>query len=84
METAFLGTVSTLEGERWTLEVDVRDVSRTFKVDTGADATVVPDRIYRDVFKNVSLQSPEKVLKGTSQKTPTVLRVMNETLHCRD
>lgn len=83
METAFLGTVSTLEGERWKLEVDVRNVSRTFKVDTVADVPVVPDRIYRDVFKNVSLQSPEKLLKCPSQKTLTVFGVMNETLHYR-
>lgn len=53
VETAFLGTVSTLEVERRKVKVDVRDFSITFKVGTGADVTVVPDRIYRDVFKNV-------------------------------
>ncbi|XP_042150091.1 uncharacterized protein LOC120850155 [Ixodes scapularis] len=82
-ETAFLGTVFTSEGQRWIVQVDVREVSITFKVDTGADVTVIPEKMYKELFKDVSLQNPKKVLKGPSKKSLTVLGVMNETLYYR-
>ena len=45
---AFLGEIETEPSEYfWSVEVTLNDSSVRFKIDTGADVTVIPERIYK-------------------------------------
>lgn len=47
-EDIFLGTVDTGK-QAWTVDIKIRDTNVTFKIDTGADITVVPEQVYRQI-----------------------------------
>lgn len=67
----FLGSVSS-EGQAWTAIIQVKDAKITFKLDTGADVTVIADSDLSKIFANEHrpvLQQPEKPLLGPG-KTP--------------
>ncbi|XP_025755625.1 uncharacterized protein LOC112842686 [Oreochromis niloticus] len=67
----FLGSVSS-DGQAWTAIIQVKDAKITFKLDTGADVTVIADSDLSKIFANEHrpvLQQPEKPLLGPG-KTP--------------
>lgn len=33
--------------QAWTADIQIRNTRQTFKIDTGADVTVVPEQVYR-------------------------------------
>ena len=51
-----------------------------FKIDTGADVTVIPASVYKK-SQNNKLQPARKLLRGPSQHTLTVLGKFHGTLH---
>ena len=68
---AFLGTVSS-EGEPWLINLNVNEHTAVFKIDTGADVTVLSE----DEFKRRQfpvLESAKRVLQGPGQ-TPITVR----------
>ena len=59
----FLGAV----GENpWTVNLALNGQSVEFCIDTGAEVTVIPERIYCTLH-NVSLSTPPRILRGPSQ-----------------
>ncbi|CAI5638740.1 unnamed protein product [Oreochromis niloticus] len=67
----FLGSVSS-DGQAWTAIIQVKDAKIAFKLDTGADVTVIADSDLSKIFANEHrpvLQQPEKPLLGPG-KTP--------------
>lgn len=67
---AFLGTVS-LDGEPWLINLKVNEHTAVFKIDTGADVTVLSE----DVFQNwefPELERAKKVLQGPGLTPITV------------
>jgi hypothetical protein len=41
--SSYLGTIGCVPDEPWTIKLQVRDLFVYFKIDTGADLTVIPD-----------------------------------------
>ncbi|GBO10434.1 hypothetical protein AVEN_165063-1 [Araneus ventricosus] len=67
-EVAYLGVVQ-LESENktnidWTVTVQVNHKSIKFKIDSGADHTVLPANVFQNVFQNAKLEPPDKILCG--------------------
>ncbi|KAJ8332613.1 hypothetical protein SKAU_G00424020 [Synaphobranchus kaupii] len=79
-----LGVVDAGE-EPWTVDVGVRHTKVAFKIDTGADVTVMPEQVYREIAQGStrSLTPGKKALVGPG--TPlTVVGVAREVLQCGD
>ncbi|GBM86660.1 Uncharacterized protein K02A2.6 [Araneus ventricosus] len=67
-EVAYLGVVQ-LESENktnidWTVTVQVNHKNIKFKIDSGADHTVLPANVFQNVFQNAKLEPPDKILCG--------------------
>ena len=56
----------------WTINIQLNGDILEFKIDTGADVTVIPATIYKE-SRDTSLQPAGKVLRGPSQHTLSVL-----------
>lgn len=68
-ENIFLGTVD--EGKQaWTVDVTIRDTKVSFKIDTGADVTVISERVYRQICGGAS---SSKALFGPGHMPLSVL-----------
>lgn len=71
-EEAFLGSISTEKNrgdEPWRIKLRVDKSEITFKIDTGADVTVIPYKRFLKMKNNSeSLQSTSKVLIGPGKK----------------
>lgn len=68
-ENFFLGAV-TNDSDAWTVDIGIQEKSLTFKLDTGADVTVVSQSDFRNIFSNAeqpALQKPRKPLYGPGQ-----------------
>ncbi|KAH9378813.1 hypothetical protein HPB48_001697 [Haemaphysalis longicornis] len=68
-EPGFLGLMATTASSRWEVSPLVESQTLVFKIDTGADETVIPERQFRQLFKHVVLTSPDRVLQGPDGKT---------------
>ena len=64
-EDTFLGAIDTVTGSSnpWTTDILLNGESLQFKVDTGADVTVIPVRSYSE-NRDGPLSSPDKTLSG--------------------
>lgn len=47
----FLGSITT-DGEPWTVNIGIHDSSVMFKIDTGADVTVLPHAVFLEIYEN--------------------------------
>ena len=50
-DAIFLGSITT-DGEPWTVNTGIHDSSVTFKIDRGADVTVLPRAGFLEIYKN--------------------------------
>ena len=66
-EEVFLGAVQTDQG-KWTVPVQVDGHDITFRVDTGADVSVVSKAVFDSIFPHTKLQPPSKTIKGADKK----------------
>ncbi|GBM21326.1 Uncharacterized protein K02A2.6 [Araneus ventricosus] len=67
-EVAYLGVVQ-LESKNktniyWTITVQVNHKNIKFKIDSGADHTVLRANVFQSVFQNAKLEPPDKILCG--------------------
>lgn len=60
----------------WTVTVQLQQVPLSFKVDTGADVTVIPETVYLQQFEQVSWTEPTKLLRGPGQDRLRVVGVL--------
>ena len=59
-EEIFLGSVTT-EGDPWMVNIDIHESSVTFKIDTGADVTVLPYTVFLNTYRD----NPPMLRKAT-------------------
>uniref|UniRef100_A0A3P8TBN5 ribonuclease H n=1 Tax=Amphiprion percula TaxID=161767 RepID=A0A3P8TBN5_AMPPE len=62
-ECVFLGEIGTERSQPWTEKVTLNGTKVEFKLDTGADVTSIPDKLYRPE-RDGRLQKPTKKLLG--------------------
>ncbi len=77
-DVQFLGSLSSADEDPWRIKVQVDGMPVTFKIDTGADTTAMPERLYRQKFLQHKLHRTYKTLFGPD-KTP--LKVLG-SLRC--
>ena len=68
----FLGEVNSNDSETWIINLKVKDTDIQFKIDTGADLSVVPEYVFKKL-KNIKLVKADKILFGPGQKQLQVL-----------
>lgn len=78
----FLGTV-VAGGDPWLIDIKIKDCEVQFKIDTGADVTVMPDHVFHKIFKEgnkPALQRVTKPLLGPGCSPLSVIGVSNMLL----
>ena len=81
-ESFFLGAVDTGK-EPWTVQLQVRQKNVCFKIDTGADVTALPAKVYHDLTGGHDVRHlavPTRPLVGPGGNVLSVLGVARETL----
>ena len=64
-ETYFLGTVDSNEGNSpWVTNFQLNESSVSFKIDSGADVSVIPYTIYKSIHPPIPLLPTRKLLRG--------------------
>ena len=83
-DEAFMGVVQQSEGSNpWSITLFVNGISVEFKIDTGADVTVIPMSVFRSI-PDTTLKPAMKTLSGASCTTLQVKGQFNATLKYRD
>ncbi|KAK0131436.1 hypothetical protein N1851_033838 [Merluccius polli] len=80
MDGLFLGVVSSGD-EPWMADIDLKGSKVTFKIDTGADVTAIPEQVYKTLQRGD--EKPDRALKqlyGPGGAKLTVLGSATETL----
>ena len=54
-----------MKGKYWCEDIKVNGVTLTFKLDTGAEVTIIRDLIYSRFFSETDLEKARKRLFGT-------------------
>jgi len=76
----FLGSVDT-GTDPWYAELTIRNHKVRFKIDTGADVSVIPAQMYYSINHNVTeLRKPDRPLFGPGGTLLNVLGMCRETL----
>ena len=71
-DDVFLGSIQEDKSEPWTVTILVNDKPITFKLDTGADVTVISKALSSQIIEGTP-QPPKKNLLGPDQKTLPVI-----------
>lgn len=77
-DAMFLGSVTT-DSEPWMVDIDINDKSVLFKIDAGADVTVVPNTVFDEIYRDSSpptLQKAIMPLLGPGRSPLDVVGVM--------
>ena len=70
----FLGAIETERNEDiWSVDLSLNDSLVHFKIDTGADVTVIPESIYKKLKPTPTLIRSSKTLFGPAHTTLPVL-----------
>ena len=78
-ETSFLGTIHSNNNKQWLSIVSLNQTQVSFKLDTGAEVTAISEDTYRKL-QNVTLQKPNKVLRGPANLQLSVIGKFTGTL----
>ena len=78
----FLGSISTtdegsINANDWTIELSVNDKPLIFKVDTGADVTVISMNDYKTIAPEMTMNKPDRVLLAANTKPLNVKGFIN-------
>ena len=78
----FLGAIGNKDEKvkHWSEEIEVNDVTIKFKLDTGADVTVIGDSIYSRFFSKTNLQRAHKKLFGPCKSKLHCLGILQAKL----
>ena len=84
-DNIFLGTVDAGE-QAWTVDLQVRHTNVRFKIDTGANVTVIPEQVYRQICRGTAynLTPGKKALFGPGRVPLSVVGVAREVLKSGD
>lgn len=63
-ETYLLGVLETTGAQPWTLTADVKGASITFKIDSGAYVTTVPEKVYNSSLVHLNPTTTTRTLRG--------------------
>ena len=65
-ETYFLGAIATPDelNNPWVTNLQVNETNVSFKIDSGADITVVPCKMYQSIRPPIPLLQTKKILRG--------------------
>ena len=63
-EVVYLDTVSNSGNKPWTADIKVNEITILFKIDSGADVTVIPLTVYQQSNLQSTLKLTSKVLMG--------------------
>ena len=74
----FLGTINSTNKQEWTVELSLNGVPMTFKIDTGAEVTVIPESAATPFLK--LLKSPVGKLHGPAESALSVSGQFTGTL----
>ena len=78
-ENSFLGVVHSNNNKQWLSTVTLNQTQVSFKLDTGAEVTAISEDTYRKL-QNVTLQKPNKVLRGPANLQLSVIGKFTGTL----
>ncbi len=79
-----MGAVQDSEStEPWDVTLRVNGKPLTFKIDTGADVSVIPHEVFKSI-PGASLKPAKKILSGPSHKVLPVKGQFAATLQCGD
>ena len=78
-ETAYLDTIEVTDRNMWEVKIDVEDKSVRFKVDTGAEVTVLSDSTWKSLKLSTPLRKARISLCGPDQSS---LMVIGEATLC--
>ncbi|KAL1432308.1 hypothetical protein MTO96_013627 [Rhipicephalus appendiculatus] len=80
-EPGFLGVASHSSAYRWEVPVTVESSKVIFKIDTGADETVIPAELFTRLFPTITLQPARRRLQGPDGKSLAIcgMAAMNMT-----
>ena len=67
IDTAFLDVLTGNQQSSWTAEISLNNQLIQFKLDTGAEVTVVSDRVFTSL-QNTKIQKTTRVLMGPAQQ----------------
>ena len=56
-DCGFLGEVNSNDSELWIINLKVKDTDIQFKIDTGADLSVVPEDVFKMLARSKAIQS---------------------------
>lgn len=80
-EQFFAGTVNaTMKKKPWKVSVAVNGHSVDFRLDTGADVTVVPTGLLSRLEKQITLLKPDKLILGPAKQRLDIVGVLNATV----
>lgn len=79
VEEAFLGTVTSSKDKAWTVNIRLQGKEIVFKMDTGAEVTVISEKEYC-TLERTKLEKPSRVLYGPARQPLEVLGQFSERL----
>ena len=79
VEEAFLGTVTSSKDKTWSVNIRLQGKEIVFKMDTGAEVTVISEKEYR-TLERTKLEKPSRVLYGPARQPLEVLGQFSERL----
>ena len=79
VEEVFLGTVTSSKDKAWSVNIRLQGKEIVFKMDTGAEVTVISEKEYR-TLERTKLEKPSRVLYGPARQPLEVLGQFSERL----
>ena len=82
-DTYFLGTVNTptTQNNPWVTNLNLNETSVSFKIDSGADVTVIPYKVYQTMRQPIPLLQTKKLLMGPCNHKLLVKGTFKMQLH---
>jgi hypothetical protein len=83
LDAGFLGEVETTGSKPWMVDLTLgnTNVQVHFKVDTGADVTAIPEKLFGEIFKSSQLQPSDRTLYGPGQTKLETIGKFKGVLH---